>query len=262
MILLRQKLYANVTPMYLARKVSQGKGSLQNVVEHEKGNLDAVIERYKRLYGGKKPSRRLIKQKLNQIGQSQRSLQEEINSGIKRGIPEQYAERSVLGNIVGQKRIASQNDWAEREGRRFLRKWDQVDKTNAARRKAAGALAPEPELLEHPSFMHHFLEKDKAQAAAAERLKSIMKAREPYLPKSVVDERVGDALTKKRLATANTEEHMKYLRNHSAYDKQDMAEFTTARFLAGYQTPPTASFVFGPRILTGQTQSWRGIGGW
>lgn len=259
MILLRQKLYANVTPMYLARRVSQGKGSLQNVVEHEKGNLDAVIERYKRLYGGKKPSSRLIKQKLNQIGQSHKDLQREIKYGIEKGIPEQYAERSVLGNIVGQKRVASQNDWAEREGRRFLRKWNRVDELNAARRNAAGWLGPEPELLDHPTFMHHFLEKDKAQEEAAERLKSIMKAREPYLPKSVVDERVSEALTKKRLAAARTEEQMNYLRNHSAYDKRDMAEFTTARTLAGYQTPPTASFVFGPKFLTGQTQSWRGI---
>ena len=188
MILLRQRTYAVVSPLFLARRVSQGKGSLQTVVNSEKANLDAVIERWKKMHPGKNPPKRLIREKLNQIKQSQQSLQRDIKFGIQRGIPEQYAERSVLGNMVGQNGIARSEGNATRAGRRYLRHREQVQNINTANGKFSGfgSFTPaDPGYIELPSMSQHFMERDKSHQDAAERLKShiflIMKLMEEYV---------------------------------------------------------------------------------
>lgn len=262
MILLRQKLYAKVTPLYLAKRATQGKQGLQAAVDAEKKQLDAVIERYKSLHGGKAPSRRLVRGKLEQINDSQRRLGLHVKSGIKAGIPEQYAEQSVLGNYVGQNRVGEHESIS-----RTARKWlAEKDKVEAANKKLweeydrkGRPLGWEPDLLQRPSFEHFFMDRSKAQNAAAERLKRIMKAREPYLPQKVIDQRVSEALSYKQAAEQPIRQSMFKYRNASEYLDRELAELSTSNLILNPNRPPKPRLTATPMLssLGAPNQGWR-----
>ena len=262
MILLRQKLYANVTPLYLAKRATQGKQGLQTAVDAEKKQLEAVIERYKSLHGGKDPSKRLVRRKLGQINDSRKFLERSVKSGIEAGIPEQYAEQSVLGNFVGQHRIGK-HDTLKRGAKRWLAKKERIDALN----QKAGmewSLHPrldvEPNIKQAPSFERHFLDQRKAQEDAAKRLRRIMKAREPYLPQSVIDQRVGEALSTKRSVGSDVENTLFNLRGMSEYLTKEQAELSTMNLLTNPSRPPKPRLMVAPRLQTlgvASNQSWR-----
>lgn len=262
MILLRQKLYANVTPLYLAKKATQGKRGLQTAVDAEKKQLDAVIERYKSLHGGKAPSRRLVRRKLGQINDSQRFLGLNVGAGIKAGIPEQYAEQSVLGNFVGQHRVG-EHEGIKRTARKWLAEKDKVDAANKKLweeyNRKGRPLGWEPSLLPQPSFENFFIDRYAAQGKAADRLKRIMKAREPYLPQKVIDQRVGEALSTKRAAERPVRHNMFRYRNMSEYIARDQAELSTANLILNPSRPPKPRLTATPILssIGAPNQGWR-----
>lgn len=262
MILPRQKLYAKVTPLYLAKRATQGKQGLQTAVDAEKKQLDAVIERYKSLHGGKAPSKRLVRRKLGQINDSQRFLGLNVKSGIKAGIPEQYAEQSVLGNYVGQHRVG-EHESMKRTTRRWLAEKNKVDAKNNKLYKAwenqGRRLGWEPDRIPQPSFENYFVERYTAQDAAANRLKRIMKSREPYLPQKVVDQRVGQALSTKRGVESPIRHNMFGLRNASEYLSRDQAELSTANLILNPQRPPKPRLTATPMLssIGAANQEWR-----
>lgn len=259
MIILRQKVYAVVTPLSLAKEVVQGGKSLQSVVEGQKTNLNMVVERWQRLHPGKRVPRNLVQKHTKQINEAQQLLQNNIQSGLQQGIPEQYAERSVLGDLVGQRRIAASDD-SVRASRRFLRERQNIKNKFTAEHSGVShmefdGMGGRP----LPSIEQHFVKKHSSQQSAAERLKRIIKSREPYLPDEVINKRVENAMLKKDIASIRAEEHMKNIRAHSPYSNMGFAETQAARFIAGETAPPVPTVVYGPKWLTGRMESWRGL---
>ena len=250
MILPRQKLYA-ITPLSLAQEATRGGKSLQSVVEAHK---QQALENWQKANPGKKLGWWRTRKLTKPINEVQRSLQDSINHGIHLGIPEQYAERSVLSDMVGQTGIA-RSDNTTRAARRYL----------SERRKLIESIPKEQRSMEfyggrdEPtiSIEQFFQNKYNSQSAAAERLKRIMKSREPYLPDKVIKERINEAMWKKNEAAISAERNMKEIRAHVPYSDQAFAEKQTARLILGDTNPPTPSLVYGPKWLTGMNERWR-----